>query len=483
MRLLLGFLALAAAHGAVIRGVVIDHYSGRPLQRALVTLRPVGGRAQSQLATRSARSGQFTFSPLPAGAYLISISRTGYATLHYGQKAWNAPARPLFLGEEDSPFIEMRLHRLGAVSGMILDENDIGFPNVEVFLYKPTRPPVLAGQTKADERGNFRIGGLHRGRYLVRSGAAQLEDGAGILPTFHSEAATVADARLVEVDYDQQASELAVRPGYGRLFRIVGQVATLTLAVPATLTLSSDMGRKTTTTSISGDFSFDALAPGQYELTASSLLREPGGKLVPAGYHAPLLLDKDLDVRVDIKAEPEVDLRIEDEAGKANPSRSIVVQARPKDLAGEGPVQTLRGEHLNLAPGRWEFLAITPPEMYPVSIVDRFARSKRTTMNGEWTELLLPAGGHELINVRVSSRPAKLSGRVSAGAGQPAIGAPVFLERLDNEGQRRLGEPRVAITGMEGEYSFAGLPPGRYRLASTFEFLDPEEEDIAGAGA
>src|SRR5512136_1812912 len=116
LRLLSLLALLPGAEAAVIRGVVLDHYSGRPIQRALVTLRPIGGPASGQLATRSARGGGFTFSPLPAGAYLLSVSRVGYATLHHGQKAWNAPARPIFLGEDEAPFIEMRLRRLGSVA-------------------------------------------------------------------------------------------------------------------------------------------------------------------------------------------------------------------------------------------------------------------------------------------------------------------------------------------------------------------------------
>src|SRR6266536_2690617 len=84
----------AALHAALVRGLVVDNYSGRPLARAVVTLKSLEGYTPVNLAARADRSGVFAFPPVNAGGYLLTAARPGFATLRYGQKAWNAPGTP-----------------------------------------------------------------------------------------------------------------------------------------------------------------------------------------------------------------------------------------------------------------------------------------------------------------------------------------------------------------------------------------------------
>ncbi len=68
-------------------------------------------------------------------------------------------------------------------------------------------------------------------------------------------------------------------------------------------------------------------------------------------------------------------------------------------------------------------------------------------------------------------RAGKLNGTVSAKSGGqivPAAGVSVFLD-ADKDGVRDAGEP-VALTGDKGNYAFANLFPGEYRIA----ILDPQ---------
>src|ERR1700722_9164599 len=93
-RLLVAALC-CSAHAAQISGVVLDASTGRPLARSLVTLRPVEGTGSKPLSTRADREGKFGFSPLSAGMYLASASRSGFAPFQYGQKDSKSAGKPM----------------------------------------------------------------------------------------------------------------------------------------------------------------------------------------------------------------------------------------------------------------------------------------------------------------------------------------------------------------------------------------------------
>ncbi len=69
---LLTCLLAQAALAGVIHGVALEHATGLPLARARVRLDALsGGRLVQAAATLTNRSGQFVFSSLAAGYYLL----------------------------------------------------------------------------------------------------------------------------------------------------------------------------------------------------------------------------------------------------------------------------------------------------------------------------------------------------------------------------------------------------------------------------
>src|SRR5437867_2839642 len=96
-RFALLLLVASALEGAAIRGVVLDNYTGRPLARSVVTLEAIQATGVVRVSIRTPSSGQFVFSPLLPGAYLVSAARPNFAILKYGQKFWNAPGVPVVL--------------------------------------------------------------------------------------------------------------------------------------------------------------------------------------------------------------------------------------------------------------------------------------------------------------------------------------------------------------------------------------------------
>src|SRR5262249_28057122 len=135
---------------------------------------------------------------LAAGPYFVTASRRAFAPLQYGQKGWKSSGIPVAVGNAAETILKIPLPRYGAITGRIVDENDVGLPEQEVIAYRNTRPPVMVAKGVTDDRGVYRIFGLEPGAYLVRSATKMYEDG-GYLPTFYKDTQTPDSARPVEV--------------------------------------------------------------------------------------------------------------------------------------------------------------------------------------------------------------------------------------------------------------------------------------------
>ncbi len=467
LRCLLLALAAGALDAAAVRGTVVDDQSGKPLARTLVVVAPVAGGAGKPISARTNPYGAFEFAQLAAGAYLVSASHTGYVTAHYGQKEWKSAGVPVVLDAAATASLNIRLKHFGAISGEVLDENEVGIPDHQVVAYRNTRPPQLAAKAVTDDRGVYRLFGLEPGTYLVRTVAKQLEEG-GYLPTFSRETAAVDQAQTVEVNLDETTDRVNVKPFPGRLLELAGRVV-ISPPRAVTLTLVSDAGRQTVTTT--GSFRFDPVAPGQYEIFASI---QPDSRYgIPAVY-LPLSMGFDQrDLRVVLTRFLPTEFVFESNGQSLDPA-GFQVLARRKDLAGEDPPQRLRltNGRATLAPGRWDVSLEPAPAWYVTGVSGPAAPGAERGRPDGWNEILAGTGS-EPVRFLLSSSPGAVHGTVTS-SGDPVPGVPVFLEPDEPEARTRLTDVRTARTDLKGHYRFAGLAPGAYRLLATFEYEKPD---------
>ncbi len=479
-RFFLVLMAAGAAHGAVIRGMVVENQTGHPLARTLVVADPVAGTSGGAKSTRTDLYGGFVFEDLPAGAFLISAARKGFAPSQYGQKHWKSAGLPVILEENQRMQIEIRLPRLGAIAGRIVDENDVGLPDHEVVVYRVAKPPLLVAHGTADDRGMYRVAGLEPGAYLVRTTARIYEEG-GYLPTFYRDVAPMDQAHTVEVTLDQQVEDISIRPTPGHLFKLGGVATAPTMRdATITLTLVSDMGKEITQAdSLTGKFQFNPQAPGKYELN----LQAVSGANHYYGYQE-FEMDRDLtDIRISGIGAPPLRTMLEDDRGGRVDFRQVQMVARRKELSGPGEQQKidLSSDTVRLPPGRWE-MGLQPSA---ASYAIRFLTNGNLIPGRAdgWNEDLLVSGvGVNTVKFVLSTSPGSLHGTVTLGS-QQVLGVPVFLEPSDIEPARRLREVYVARTDTRGQYQFAGLAPGSYRLLATFEYQSPGAAEFDRAGA
>ena len=156
---------------------------------------PLAGTPGNPRDVRTGLDGQFLIAGLPAGSYLITVARRGFAPVQYGQRSWGSAGLPLRLDAKDEASIEIRMLHYGAITGKIIDENGVGIPGHSVAVYREVRPLTLTAQAITDDRGMFRIFGLEPGLYLLR-GLTHVYEDATYVPTYYKEALDAGQAGM-----------------------------------------------------------------------------------------------------------------------------------------------------------------------------------------------------------------------------------------------------------------------------------------------
>jgi hypothetical protein len=459
---------------AVIRGNVVENQTGKPLARAVVALQPVQGTAGGTQTIRTDGYGGFAFASLGPGAYVVRVSKAGFLPMEYGQKRWDAAGTPIALTADAAAVVTIRLPRYGAITGTVLDENDVGLGQHRVAAYRDSQPPLLVTSAISDDRGVYRLSGLEAGNYLVRTAAAQNE-GLDYLPTFSKETLHVEEAQMVAVSIDEESRSVDVRPMPGKLWTLSGVVEGNSPGA-VTVTLASDMGRRTVQASgPEFPFEFRALAPGPYELYAEM----PGDarrNVSPEAAYTRIMLSRDTNLRLPLL--PIRETRFEFTPPLADPS-AAQLWARRVDLAGTSAAAVMPlTNRAMLFSGRWEVHLSPPPGFY----VSGFSSpgSQAASHPEAWNEIEI--GAFNIVKFTLTAGGGSVHGIVKT-LGDAVAGVPVHLESYDPVSQRRVMDLQTMRTDLRGAYRFDGLAPGIYRVLATFEYQTPDAAAMAQAGA
>jgi len=165
-----------------LSGRVLAADNGRPIRRARVLA--TSPQLPQGRGTLTDEAGAFDLTGLPEGRYTLTVSKTGFITLAYGQRRPLQAGTPLQLGAtQELTGIEFRLPRGSVITGRILDETGEPVPGstVRALRYQYTqgnRQLVPAGAAETDDQGTYRIWGLNPGEYYI-SALARTFMGAG----------------------------------------------------------------------------------------------------------------------------------------------------------------------------------------------------------------------------------------------------------------------------------------------------------------
>lgn len=485
------FVALAVlaagtlpAVAGFIRGVVVDHVSGRPLPRAVVKLEPIpaasGAFPQKTQTVRAGAGGSFAFTAQP-GMYLLTATRESYFPVGHGSRRATGSPIPIEVPPDSlfQLFSELRMRRRGGVTGYVYDENGVPMAGIPVVAYRARMPLRTAGTATSDGRGIYRIGGLEPGRYWVRSAAQQLNDESSWLPTFGPGTRERSQAKMhaVSVENDTAYADINAEPG--TLFHLVGSVR-CPIAAAVIVTLSSETGTRQAKTACNGGYQFDGLSPATYEISAATEDGTYGGFIEVS-------LDRDSQSgTVELGLVKPVDVQVVMAGTNARPPVGVRIYGRRVNSAEVAPELEIHAQPAPLlAPGYWE-IRVAPPVGYYVQFINSSGGQRdrnRPMRTVDGFELFLPP--RTLINPRLvitlSDRPGRITGKVTTGPdpqnpNKSSEGAPVYLVPATPDARRALGGIRSVFTNTEGRYTFNDLPPGDYRLLASFDVADIEDD-------
>ena len=472
-----------AAGSAQLSGTVRSATDDKPLARARVVA--TADVLREPRATITNSDGTYSFADLPAGAYTVSATRTGYAAQVYGQGR-GMSGTPIALGTgQKVANIDLALAAGGAIAGRILDEDGSPFAGavVEALVTRMdaganTLFSVASSQT--DDRGEFRLFGLAPGLYYVSAqdpAFRSVSSPSGVQhysPTYYPGTPFADQAKTLAVAPPGDAPRIEFRIRLLPSARVSGQMLAydakpllsgavimsplegqgIPMVPPEDITIQPD-----------GRFAFGHVVPGRYQIRARGQT-DPAGAALFAVFPADVMGTDIQGISMTLRPGARVDGRIAVEARRAKPPMLSTLRVRAPFSDGNafgdaltGTVQpdgsfAIRG----LMSGVHQFVldGLQPPWVL-----------KSVLLRGsDVTDVEVPVGEREQIHdlrITITDAASVVSGVVRNARDLPVanVGVMVF-SKVPLFWVRTSRRNRMTYTDRDGKFSVPGLPAGEY---------------------
>ncbi len=508
-----------------ITGRVVALDSGRPVKRARVFI-----NAQELQGGRGALTddtGVYDFTELPAGRYTISVSKSGFVSLSYGQRRPLQAGTPLQLNDgQQIRGVDFQLPRGSVIGGRVLDEDGEPMPGVSVrvmqYRYQQgDRRLVPAGNGQTDDKGQFRVWGLMPGEYYVNAvarsggpfggfgpggfggfgggrggpggggrgggpaagGTAGEQETVNYAPTYYPGVSSVNDAKAVTLGLSQELLDISFSMQLVKMSRVTGHVTNpdgtpvTSGTINLTLDASAARGNQIGATfggriQWDGAFTMVNVPPGRY------LLRARGEDSdVPQFAALPLTINGlDLD-DMTVVLQPGATINgVVTFLGASSPPdpTQFRITAPSTDQAAFGPQPNARLDR----DGKFS-LAGVPSGLHFLRAAGnaRGWNLKSVSIGGrDVTDTPIELrSGEALSNVAIvfTDRTTEINGTITNQQGAPASEYTVLAFPADASLWRpQARQIMTARPDQTGQYRIRGLPPGDYYIVT----VDPAEQ-------
>ena len=278
-----------------------------PPGAAVAPATPVAGPAATPLRTppipavNTDSQGKFSLKDVEPGSYTLQVANNGFARAEYGQRMVGVPGRPVTVtADQTLKDLVIQLTPAGYVSGRVQDLAGQPVVGVPVQLIKATygvngqRTFQQAGNTRTNDRGEYRLYWVTPGRYYLNAGSTQgapLNIGGGgaspnevqdvYVSTYYPNVTDITLATSLNVQPGNEISGIDLSISRQQLYRIRGRIIDARTDKPpqaATLTISSrsiggggflmSSGPNTRYNNADGSFELRDMAPGSYGIGA-----------------------------------------------------------------------------------------------------------------------------------------------------------------------------------------------------------------------
>jgi hypothetical protein len=487
-----------------VAGTVLT-LAGEPLKSATLTLR---GQAPPNTSTTppspglayaasSDAAGNFSFGDLEPGRYTLSSERAGYLRANYTAGS-NGPIAVLDLTSGQTlTGIAVKMTPQAVISGKVTDENGDPYPNANVQL---ARWAYVGGQRRlqpsngaaTNAEGVFSIGNLPAGSYYITAMAQftgqrdAIERGIQeiYVTTYYPGATDPSGAIAVQVAAGAVVRGAEIRMRKARAFRVRGKLAG---AAAESVTLNTslrlipkdglNLGPQPFATVRNGTFDFERVLPGVYILEATQVRNGPGGmarQVVTVGNadvdDVVLSLTPGAEITGTVSTEGPAPAQPQQQPQPGTPAGinarpAVVLNADNGGNRGQINDDGTFAIH-NIMPASYRVLVQpVPPGTYIKSI--RFGSQDLLK-----TPLDLTSGSSGTLNVVLSPNAGDIGGIVHGADGMPLASVTVSLWTPGVPVDGAADFTRTASTDVNGQFKFASLPPGDYRVAA-WEQIDP----------
>ena len=285
----------------ILRGRVVAADSGATVRRAQVR---ISGPDIGSKGALTDANGRYEFKDLPAGRFNLSVIKSGFVTMQYGQRRPFEPGRPIDLSDGQLlEKVDVALPRGSVLAGRVVDEfgepvADATVSAMRMQFANGRRRLVNAGRmAPTNDLGQFRIYGLAPGEYYVsatlrtmdtmvmdimgtQGGPTGSNQNSGYAPTYYPGTPSPSEAQRVSVGIGQELSSVDISLQPVRLAKITGTAVSsegkpmggaMIMLMPSSRDAMMFMPGGTSRTNASGQFTLNGVAPGDYTLQLRSM--------------------------------------------------------------------------------------------------------------------------------------------------------------------------------------------------------------------
>ena len=482
-------------HVSTVTGQVVQDPDGIPLKKVAVSLVPLGGGERGPYATVSDAEGHFQINGVQPGDYHVTLDHNGFVATNRRSHTYSSASLSVAAGQDVTGLL-FRMLPAGVIQGKIVDEDGDPLPDVNVVGTTSTgRERFVSGTT--NDLGEYRIGGLAAGEYLVLAATGQAPVTMGAKP---DEPKVYAPTFYPGTMESHQAARVAVHPGdetsasfnliSSRTFTVRGSVSGVAVSSPQGAAPSlSNMVRLQPTDGLTGrELVGGPIRPdGTFEISG----------VLPGSYRAGITA-QNAGSWQDIRTSQTIEVRDADVAGvriSPEPSSQIRGLFRMDTNTGQNPDWTQlnlqldpddRDGSTNAAAARaakdGSFNVEAPAGTYHVVVT--------SNSNGEfWRDYIMKevllngkdvgdsgfslAGGITSLEIVASAQGSSIEGNVVDEDGKPVADVPVVCIP-DASRRKRRDIYQQVNTDSQGHFALRGLNPGEYQVFT----LDDPADDI-----